>query len=135
MHKSLILLIFICFSVIGETIKYDLTVSEKEIVPAGKLKKVLTVNGGIPGPTLKFKLGDTAKIKVFNKLKSEETSIHWHGLLLPNKMDGVPYLTAPPIKAGSSHTFEFELKHPGTYWYHSHTGLQEQCANNRLRCQ
>ena len=126
MHKSLILLIFICFSVIGETIKYDLTVSEKEIVPAGKLKKVLTVNGGIPGPTLKFKLGDTAKIKVFNKLKSEETSIHWHGLLLPNKMDGVPYLTTPPIKAGSSHTFEFELKHPGTYWYHSHTGLQEQ---------
>lgn len=61
-----------------------------------------------------------------NHLKGEETSIHWHGLLLPNVQDGVPYVTTPPIQPGTVHTFEFELRHAGTYWYHSHTGLQEQ---------
>jgi FtsP/CotA-like multicopper oxidase with cupredoxin domain len=63
---------------------------------------------------------------VRNQLSREETSIHWHGLLVPNAMDGVPYLTTPPIKPGASHLFEFQLTHSGTYWYHSHTGLQEQ---------
>lgn len=126
MKTIIILLLSVCLSAFSETKVYNLTISEKEIKPTGKLRTALTINGGIPGPTLKFKLGDVAKITVHNKLKSEETSIHWHGLLLPNKMDGVPYLTTPPIKPGKSHTFEFELKHPGTYWYHSHTGLQEQ---------
>ena len=126
MQKFIYLWLLISFSVFGETVKYELTISEKIISPTGQTRKALAINDGIPGPTLKFKLGDFAKITVKNNLKNEETSIHWHGLLLPNKMDGVPYMTTPPIPPGESYTFEFELKHPGTYWYHSHTGLQEQ---------
>jgi len=94
-----------------------------------KLQILLLLIGAsyaISAPTLRFKQGDTAFIRVHNRLKNEETSIHWHGLLLPNEMDGVPYLTTPPIPAGGHHDFAFPLKHAGTYWYHSHTGLQEQ---------
>ncbi|MCJ8330171.1 MAG: multicopper oxidase domain-containing protein, partial [Lentisphaeria bacterium] len=93
--------------------------------PAGKPVKALTVNGGIPGPTLHFNIGETAVITVKNKLK-ESSSVHWHGLLLPNAQDGVPYLTTPPIKPGTQLTYKFKIIHAGTYWYHSHTGLQEQ---------
>lgn len=107
-------------------VSYDLTISEKTIQPTGKKVKALAVNGTIPAPTLRFKVGDTAKITVNNGLKKQQTSIHWHGILLPNAEDGVPYLTTPPIEAGKSRTFEFKLTHSGTYWYHSHTGLQEQ---------
>ncbi|MEY3395037.1 MAG: hypothetical protein RL346_1273 [Verrucomicrobiota bacterium] len=106
---------------------YDLTITEQKWTP-GDLKPVraIMVNGGIPGPTLRFTVGDIARIRVHNQLKNEETSIHWHGLLLPNEQDGVPYVTTPPIKPGTTHTFEFPITHSGTYWYHSHTGLQEQ---------
>ncbi|MBK1833540.1 multicopper oxidase domain-containing protein [Roseibacillus ishigakijimensis] len=110
----------------GKIVNYELTVSEKTLSPAGKARRALTLNGGIPGPTLRFREGDTARIRVHNGLADEETSIHWHGLLVPNEMDGVPYLTTPPIPPGEGHLFEFELTHAGTYWYHSHTGLQEQ---------
>ena len=110
----------------AEVVEYELTIAETEFAPAGVKRTALSINGGIPGPTLRFKEGDVAKIKVHNRLKNEETSIHWHGLLVPNAEDGVPYLTTPPIKPGTTHTFEFPLTHSGTYWYHSHTGLQEQ---------
>ena len=110
----------------AETVNYELKIAETILSPAGEKIKTLTINGGIPGPVLKFKVGDVAHIKVQNNLDNEETSIHWHGLLLPNEQDGVPYLTTPPIKPGKSHMFEFKLTHAGTYWYHSHTGLQEQ---------
>lgn len=110
----------------AKEVEYSLNVAEKTINPAGKKIKALALNGGIPGPTLRFKVGDTAKITVTNGLKKEQASIHWHGLLLPNKEDGVPYLTTPPIEPGKKRVFEFPLTHPGTYWYHSHTGLQEQ---------
>ncbi len=99
-------------------VDYELTVAESG--------KALTLNGGIPGPTLRFREGDIARIRVHNALSVEETSIHWHGLLVPNAMDGVPYLTTPPIPPGGHLDFEFPLRHSGTYWYHSHTGLQEQ---------
>jgi FtsP/CotA-like multicopper oxidase with cupredoxin domain len=114
----LVLLAFAVFlpSLGAKVVEYDLTVEERQLAPAGKKTRALTLNGGIPGPTL----------RVHNRLKREETSIHWHGLLLPNEQDGVPVLTTPPILAGTSHTFEFQLRHSGTYWYHSHTGLQEQ---------
>ena len=69
--------------------------------------------------------GDDVKIRVHNRMPVE-TSIHWHGILLPNKQDGVPYLTTSPIKAGKTYIFEFPVIQSGTYWYHSHTGLQEQ---------
>ena len=110
----------------AEIVEHELTVSETQLAPAGKTREALTINGGIPGPTLKFREGDVARIKVHNALKAQETSMHWHGVLVPNAQDGVPYLTTPPIKPGSTHAFEFPLKHSGTYWYHSHTGLQEQ---------
>ena len=107
-------------------VEYTLDIRETTTSPAGKPVKALTINGGLPGPTLRFKEGDTARIHVVNGLKKEEVSSHWHGLLVPNVEDGVPYVTTPPIFPGKSRTFEFPLKHAGTYWYHSHTGLQEQ---------
>jgi CopA family copper-resistance protein len=85
----------------------------------------MTVNGSIPGPTLEFTEGEQAIIHVINKM-DVETSIHWHGILLPNFQDGVPYLTTPPIKPGTTFTYNFPINHSGTYWYHSHTMLQEQ---------
>lgn len=110
----------------GAVVEYTLDFRETTISPAGKPVRALTINGGLPGPPLRFKEGDTARIHVVNGLRSEEVSSHWHGLLLPNIEDGVPYVTTPPIYPGQSRTFEFPLKHAGTYWYHSHTGLQEQ---------
>lgn len=107
-------------------VEYDLFISEQTVSPAGKAVRGFTINGGIPGPTLRFREGDFARIRVHNNLKTEETSTHWHGLLLPNEQDGVPHVTTPPILPGQTHTFGFSLRHSGTYWYHSHTHLQEQ---------
>ncbi len=110
----------------GRVVEYDLHIAEQSVAPAGKAVRGFTINGGIPGPTLRFREGDVARIRVHNHLKDRDTSTHWHGLLLPNEQDGVPHITTPPILPGQTHTFEFELKHAGTYWYHSHTHLQEQ---------
>ena len=85
----------------------------------------MTINGQIPGPTLNFNEGEYAVIYVKNEM-SVESSIHWHGLLLPNFYDGVPYLSTPPIEPGKTLKYEFAIKQNGTYWYHSHTMLQEQ---------
>lgn len=107
-------------------VEYDLHVSDLKTTIAGHRTTALAINGSIPAPTLRFHLGDTARIRVHNDLKHTSTSTHWHGLLLPNAQDGVPYLTTPPIEPGTTHTFEFPITHTGTYWYHSHTKLQEQ---------
>lgn len=85
----------------------------------------LAINGTIPAPTLKFKLGDTAVIKVINTT-NEPTTLHWHGLLVPWDQDGPQFANTRIIEPGKTHTFRFPLKHTGTYWYHSHTELQEQ---------
>jgi FtsP/CotA-like multicopper oxidase with cupredoxin domain len=114
------------FQATGRTVEYDLEIAEQTVSPAGKKVRGLTINGTIPGPTLRFREGDTARIRVHNKLNREETSLHWHGLLVPNNQDGVPHLTTPPIPPGHSFTYEFPLRQSGTYWFHSHTGLQEQ---------
>ncbi len=90
-----------------------------------KTYKALSFNNKIPGPTLYAQVGDTLEIEVTNKL-STDTSIHWHGVLLPNEQDGVPYLTTPPIHPGTTYTFKYPIIHAGTYWYHSHSGMQEQ---------
>lgn len=105
--------------------EYELVIDEGEMNITGKTVKGMTVNGSIPGPTLRFKEGEYAIIYVKNNMKVE-TSVHWHGLILPNFYDGVPYLTTPPIKPGATQKYEFPLKQSGTYWYHSHTMLQEQ---------
>lgn len=105
--------------------EYTLTIKEEMVNKAGKEVKGMTVNGTIPGPTIEFTEGEYAVIYVKNEM-SVETSVHWHGMLLPNFYDGVPYLTTPPIKPGTTFKYEFPLKQSGTYWYHSHTMLQEQ---------
>jgi CopA family copper-resistance protein len=111
----------------GKRVVYDLYITDTLVNFTGKLVKAQAINGQIPGPTLRFTEGDTAVINVHNRMKGE-TSMHWHGLLLPNKFDGVPYLETAPIMPGKSHHFIFPLKQTGTYWYHSHTMLQEQAG-------
>lgn len=111
--------------VMADTREYELVIDEGEVEIGGKARQAMRINGTVPGPTLRFTVGDEAVIRVRNRMR-EETSIHWHGILLPNSEDGVPYLTTPPIAAGTTFTFRFPLNHAGTYWYHSHTGLQEQ---------
>ena len=130
MSRFLSLLLFFCsFGLLageGPTRDAELIVAQGEKTIAGKKVPVLTLNGGFPGPVLHFREGDTVRITVRNHLAKDSTSIHWHGLLVPNVQDGVPELTTPLIPAGGSHVFEFTLKQSGTYWYHSHTALQEQ---------
>ena len=131
----IILLIIPLCSIFGQSMEgnvnnlpvheYTLTIKEELVNKAGKEIKGMTVNGTIPGPTLEFIEGEYAVIYVKNEM-SEETSVHWHGLLLPNFFDGVPYLTTPPIEPGHTQKYEFPIKQSGTYWYHSHTMLQEQ---------
>ena len=105
--------------------EYTLTIDQQIVNKAGKDVVGMTINGQIPGSTLEFIEGEYAIIHVKNNM-DVETSIHWHGLLLPNFYDGVPYITTPPIEPGETFTYEFSIKQNGTYWYHSHTGLQEQ---------
>ncbi|MEZ7505246.1 multicopper oxidase domain-containing protein [Flavobacterium sp. Arc2] len=105
--------------------EYTLTIREEVVNKAGVAVKGMTVNGSIPGPVLEFTEGEYAIIHVKNEMK-EETSVHWHGIILPNFYDGVPYLSTPPIKPGQTLKYEFAIKQAGTYWYHSHTMLQEQ---------
>ena len=116
------------FSAFAKTVRYELTVENKPLNMSGK-KEVdfaLTVNGGIPAPTLEFTEGDEAEILVRNKLTAEEVSIHWHGILLPPQEDGVAYVNTPPIFPGKERLFKFKIRQNGTYWYHSHTAVQEQ---------
>lgn len=108
-----------------KTVRYDLFVKDTMVSYTGKNVKAIAINGHIPAPTLYFTEGDTALIYVHNTMH-HETSVHWHGLLLPNEHDGVPYLTTAPIKPMSTHIFTFPIRQNGTYWYHSHTMLQEQ---------
>jgi hypothetical protein len=105
--------------------EHTITLRQATINKAGKDVMGMTVNGTIPGPTLEFTEGEYAVIYVKNEM-SVETSVHWHGLLLPNFYDGVPFLNTPPIEPGHTQKYEFPIKQSGTYWYHSHTMLQEQ---------
>lgn len=110
---------------IAKTVRYDLYVRDTLVTIGNKPTRAIAVNGQIPMPTLTFTEGDTAEIYVHNELK-ESTSLHWHGLFLPNKEDGVPYLTQMPIEPGTTHKYTFPIIQHGTHWYHSHSGLQEQ---------
>ena len=107
------------------SIRYDLYIRDTIVNFSGKSKRAIATNGSIPMPTLTFTEGDTAEIWVHNEL-NEETSLHWHGLFLPNQFDGVPNLTQMPIKAHTTHLYKFPIIQHGTHWYHSHTRLQEQ---------
>jgi len=110
----------------GRPVKeYNLVLENNKITLGGVTANGMTINGGIPGPVLEFTEGDLAIINVTNKM-NVETSVHWHGLILPNFYDGVPYLTTPPIEPGTTFQYRIPINQSGTYWYHSHTMLQEQ---------
>jgi len=123
---SITLLFLVTSSLFAQkVVRYDLYVTDTIVNFTGKEKRAIAVNGQIPMPTLVFTEGDTAEIHVHNQLK-ETTSLHWHGLFLPNKEDGVPNLTQMPIEPDSTHIYRFPIIQNGTHWYHSHSGLQEQ---------
>ncbi len=124
----IIISLFFTLPSFAKTVRYELNINQEKINLSGK-KEVdfaLLVNGSIPAPTLEFTEGDDAEIEVKNGLSKEDVSIHWHGILLPPEMDGVPYVNTPPILPGKSYTFRFKIRQHGTYWYHSHTNVQEQ---------
>jgi FtsP/CotA-like multicopper oxidase with cupredoxin domain len=115
-------------SAFGKVVKYELIASRESTNLSGKkiVDFAIMINKSIPAPVLEFTEGDDAEIVLKNNLTEDEVSIHWHGLLLDPYMDGVPYVNTPPIRPGESFTFKFKIRQHGTYWYHSHTNVQEQ---------
>ena len=106
----------------------DLRIARTGIRVGSRRGTATTINGTVPGPLLRFREGDDAVIRVTNEL-DHHTSIHWHGVLLPNAMDGVPGVTFPGIMAGETFTYRFPIRQYGTYWYHSHSAFQEQLGH------
>ena len=126
MNFILYLLLFFSSSFVqAKVVRYKLDINTKTVNYTGKEVEALAINGQIPAPLISATVGDVLEVTFENKM-NVDSSVHWHGVLLPNDQDGVPYLTTQPIRANSSFTYRFKVKHPGTYWYHSHTGLQEQ---------
>jgi CopA family copper-resistance protein len=109
----------------GEII--DLTISEQLFLLDGRTGMAMTINGTIPGPVIRLKEGQQATLRVTNRLE-EHTSIHWHGLLLPSTVDGVPGVSFAGIEPGTTFTYRFPVKQSGTYWFHSHSGGQEMAG-------
>lgn len=105
--------------------EFDLFIDQAPANFTGSSRTALTVNGSLPGPLLRWREGDTVTLRVKNRL-AEPTSIHWHGILLPSTMDGVPGLSFKGIEPGGVYVYQFQVKQHGTYWYHSHSGFQEQ---------
>jgi CopA family copper-resistance protein len=105
--------------------EFDLTIAETPVNFTGVPGMATTINGSIPGPILRWREGDTVTLRVTNRLPGP-TSIHWHGILLPFEMDGVPGISFPGIASGETFVYRFAVKQSGTYWYHSHTEFQEQ---------
>ncbi len=105
--------------------EFDLFIGESPVNITGHPRSAMTINGGLPGPLLRWREGDTVTLRVKNRLK-DTTSIHWHGILLPANMDGVPGLSFHGIEPDGMYVYTFKVKQNGTYWYHSHSGFQEQ---------
>jgi CopA family copper-resistance protein len=105
--------------------EFDLRIGETSMNFTGNPRVAYTVNGSVPAPTLRWKEGDTVTLRVANTL-DEDASIHWHGILLPANMDGVPGLSFDGIRPGETYVYRFRVRQAGTYWYHSHSGFQEQ---------
>ena len=129
--KNLFFSLLVCvagqaaFSQAPHRVIYHLYISDTVVNYTGRLRHAIAVNGSLPGPTLTFTEGDTAVIYVHNNMMMA-TSVHWHGLIVPNRYDGVSYLTSPPIGPMQTYVATFPIVQNGTYWYHSHTMLQEQ---------
>ncbi|WP_412070194.1 copper resistance system multicopper oxidase [Rubrivirga sp. IMCC43871] len=109
-------------------VEYDLTIDRTRLAFGDETGTAVTMNGTVPGPLLRFTEGDEAVIRVHNRL-DEDTSIHWHGLILPNAMDGVPHVNFPGIAARSTFEYRFPIRQYGTYWCHSHSAFQEQLGH------
>ena len=105
--------------------EFDLDIGETLMNFTGSPRPALTVNGSVPSPILRWREGDTITLRVANRF-TEDTSIHWHGILLPANMDGVPGLSFSGIRPGDTYTYRFTVRQGGTYWYHSHSTFQEQ---------
>jgi CopA family copper-resistance protein len=105
--------------------EFDLTISAEPVNFTGRPGMATVVNGSLPAPALRWREGDTVTLRVRNEL-AEATSIHWHGILLPANMDGVPGLSFHGIEPGDSYTYRFRVRQSGTYWYHAHSAFQEQ---------
>lgn len=104
---------------------FNLVIAETPVNFTGNTRMATTINGSIPGPTLRWREGDTITIRVTNTL-AVDSSIHWHGMLLPYQMDGVPGLSYKGIAPGETFVYQFKVQQSGTYWYHSHSAMQEQ---------
>jgi len=109
----------------GNATVVDLAIDKVDFRLGDRVGRAVTVNGSLPAPLLRFRQGQDVELRVTNRL-AERTSIHWHGILLPNEMDGVPGVTFKGIDPGETFVYRFPLKQYGTYWYHSHSGMQEQ---------
>ena len=107
---------------------FDLNVEKTSLPIGGQPGNTITVNGELPAPLLRWREGDEVTLNVTNHM-DEPTSIHWHGILLPFNMDGVPGVSYPGIMPGETFTYRFPVRQAGTYWYHSHSGLQEQSGH------
>jgi len=105
--------------------QFDLNIGYQQVNFTGKERNATAVNGVVPAPILRWREGEHVTLRVTNHL-SEDSSIHWHGIILPTKMDGVPGLSFDGIKPGETFEYQFDVKQNGTYWYHSHSGFQEQ---------
>ena len=105
--------------------EFDLTIAETPVNFTGTPRMATTINGSLPGPTLRWREGDTVTLRVHNRL-AVDTSIHWHGIILPYPMDGVPGISFRGIAPGETFVYRFRVQQTGTYWYHSHSGMQEQ---------
>jgi len=126
-HWKLVVFLSIVFfqNLDAKIVEYHFDIDKITVNITRKSVEGLAIGGQIPAPTISATVGDTLVVTFTNKM-NEETSVHWHGILLPNDQDGVPYLTTKPIKGKKTFTYRFKIKQAGTYWYHSHTGLQEQ---------
>jgi CopA family copper-resistance protein len=105
---------------------FDLRIGESLVNFTGSPRIAHTVSGSLPAPTLRWKEGDTVTLRVSNSLRADHASIHWHGILLPANMDGVPGLSFRGIGPGETYVYRFHVRQGGTYWYHSHSAFQEQ---------
>lgn len=107
---------------------FDLSIGSSPVNFTGRTRPAITVNGSLPAPTLRWREGDTISVRVANALQDAHSSIHWHGILLPSNMDGVPGLSFNGIAPGEAYQYRFQLMQSGTYWYHSHSMFQEQAG-------
>lgn len=127
LRAALVAFIGLLAASVAQARTYDLVIERREMeVEPGRRDRVITVNGQLPGPVLRFVEGERATIRVTNKMR-ERTAIHWHGLLLPGSQDGAPGFNAfPGVDPGQTFTYSFDIRQSGTYWYHAHSATQEQ---------